>query len=109
MTKFDPELETAQQLAEALDWPFVDLEHYNVSCGVLRRLPAELACRWRCVPMIFNSHRVVLVVDDPFQGYYLAANPAQLGSPQQYRIELALGTRKGIDAALTRRLTLVEG
>jgi len=109
VTKYDPELDAAQRLAEALGWPFVDLESYKVSCGILRRVPAELACRMRCVPMVFNAHRVVLVVDDPFHGYYLAAHPEQLGPPYDHSMELALGTRKGIDAALARRLTLVEG
>ncbi len=108
MSKHDPEREFAEQMAEALGWPFVDLERYSVSCGLLKKVSAEMACRTRSVPMVFNRHRVVVVVDDPFQGVYMSMHPELLGPPYSHRVEIALSTRRGLDAALHRRITLVN-
>ena len=100
--------ERAQHLARALGWPFVDLAAYSISCGTLRRIDAALACRERCLPMVFNRSRVVLVVDDPFQGAAMAANPQLLGTPPPTRIEFALTTPEALDAALLKRLNVVR-
>ena len=101
--------ELSKHLARALGWPFVDLERYAISCGVLRRIPAELACRQRCVPMVFNTFRVVLVVDSPWNGAYMAVNRHLLGAPYDRRLELALTTPRALDADLRRRISLVRG
>ena len=98
----------SEELARALGWAFFDLEDYKVSCGVLKRIPAELACRLRCVPVVFSRRRVVLAVDDPFNAAYMAANQQLLGPPYRFPLEFALATRRGIDAALHRRLTSVR-
>lgn len=103
------EREAARHLARALGWPFVDLGEYAISCGILRRVPAELACRLRAVPMVHNARRVVLVVDEPFSAYYLLANRALVGLAGDARVEFALTTRSGLDAGLARRLTLARG
>lgn len=108
MPTYDPERESAERVAEALGWGFVDLESYQVSCGILRKVSAELACRTRAVPMVFNSHRVVLVVDDPFQGVYLSLHPEFFGPRDGQEVEIAFATRRGLDVALHRRLTLVK-
>ena len=99
--------DTTEHLAGALGWPFV--EPVEVSCGVLRKIPAELACRLRCVPLVYNAHRIVLVVDDPFHGAYLEANAYLLGAPYGRPIELALATRTTLDALLRKRITTVRG
>jgi type II secretion system (T2SS) protein E len=101
--------ETTRRLAAALGWPYVDLEKYAISCGLLRRIPAELACRERCVPMVSNAFRVVLVVDNLFSAAYMAANPQLLGAPYGRRLELALTTPRALDAALRKRASLVRG
>lgn len=101
--------EVTKHLARALGWPFVDLDHYSISCGVLRRIPAELACRERCVPMVFNAFRVVLVVDSPWSGAYMTANRHLLGVPSDRRLELALTTPRALDEALKKRVSLVRG
>ena len=100
--------EIAEHLARALGWPFVDLASYSISCGILSRISADLACRERCVPMVFNEVRVVLVVDDPFQGALMAANPQLLGAPYDRRIELALTTPEALDGVLGKRVSVVR-
>lgn len=102
------EYEVARHLAKALGWTFVDLREYRVSCGVLRKVPAELACRFRCVPLVFNHLRTVLAVDDPWNAAYLAANPQLLGPPYRHRLEFALTIPCALDACLHRRLTVVR-
>ena len=99
---------TTAHLARALGWPFVDLAEYTISCGILRKIPAELCCRLRCVPMVFNEHRVVLVVDDPFTAAYLSANPELLGPPYNHKLEFAVTTSRALDSSLHRRMTLVK-
>jgi hypothetical protein len=86
----------------------VDLAEYTISCGILKRIPAELSCRLRCVPMVFNARRVVLVVDDPFTAAYLAANSQLLGPPYDHKIEFAMTTRRSLDSSLNRRAALVR-
>jgi hypothetical protein len=97
-----------EELARALGWTFFDLEDYKVSCGVLKRISAGLACRVRCVPVVFSRRRVVLAVDDPFNAAYMAANQQLLGPPYHFPLQFALATRRGIDAALHRRITSVR-
>ena len=95
-------------MARALRWPFVDLEEYSPSCGTLAKVSAEFACRARCVPMVFNEHRVVLVVDDPVGGAYLLANPELFGPPHTRKVELALTTPEALDVALRKRIEVVR-
>jgi hypothetical protein len=102
------DVDAAEQLARALKRPFVDLETYSISCGVLGKVPAELCCRLRCVPMIHSKRRVVLVVDDPFAEAFLAANQELLGPPYRFPLEFALSTTRGIDAALRKRLAMAR-
>ena len=106
--RYDPEVEAARNLATALGWSFVDLEAYSISCGVLAKVPADLACRLRCVPMVINAHRAVLVVDDPFQGVYASIHPEIFGPPYRRSVEVALSTRRGLDRALHKRITVVN-
>jgi hypothetical protein len=100
--------DAAEQLARALKKPFVDLETYSISCGVLGKVPAEICCRLRFVPMIYSRKRVVLVVDDPFAAAYIAANQEILGPPYRFPLEFAFSTTRGIDVALRKRLAMVR-
>ncbi|MBI4603184.1 MAG: hypothetical protein HY721_14590 [Planctomycetes bacterium] len=104
-----PSVELARHVARALGWPYVELEEYSVSCGILRKVPAELACRLRCVPLVFNRRRVVLAVDDPFQGMYAQLHPELFGPPYDRDVEVALATARGIDRALEKRIAVVSG
>ena len=110
-TSFSPHAETefVRQLARALGWTFVDLRGYAVSCGILRRIPAELACRLRCVPVVFHDRHAVLAVDDPFSAVYLSANRELLGPPYGLRkVDFVLTTPEALDACLLRRMTIVR-
>ena len=123
---------SARQLAKGLSVPFVDLCEYRISPGILRRLSAGLAARYRCVPMMDNSRRVVLVFDSAERLASVAVDPggvveglrgaggegrelvsdwlAGSDSPRdgERRLEFALTTSRGMDAALERRLLLPE-
>ena len=102
------EVEAGRHLAAALGWCFVDLESYSISCGILGKVTAELACRLRCVPIVHNAHRIVLAVDDPFQGAYLELHPELFGSLAGRELSIALATRRGLDRALHKRVTVLR-
>lgn len=105
---YSPGEAPTRHLSGALGLPYVDPSALFISCGILRRMPAELCCRLRCVPFVFNRTRAVLLVDDPFQAAYLAANIELLGPDRPSSIEYAMTTPSGLDGALHRRLTLVR-
>ena len=102
------ETEAALHLSAAAGLPFVDLEEYCVSCGILKRISAELACRLRCVPMVMDARQAILVVDSIFTAAYLSAYPQLLGPPYRRRLGFALTTPQGMDAALHRRVSLIK-
>jgi hypothetical protein len=100
--------ERARELASSLGLPYVDLEEYAPSCGTLRKVPAELCCRLRCIPLVFNRRRIVLAVDDPFHAAYLSVNREMLGPPYRGPLAFAVASAADLDAALERRLRLVR-
>ena len=102
------ELDVLQCVADAMDWPFVTPGVHDVSCGTLRKVPLALAATKRCVPLVFNRRRVVLMVDDPLFGADLLANPQLLGPPYRRRVEIALTTPRVIDDLLDKRRRLVR-
>ncbi len=102
------ELDALRRLARAMGWPFVTPDAHSVSCGTLRRIPLALALTKRCVPLVFNRRRVVLLVDDPLSGAVLMADPPLLGPPYRRRVEIALTTPRVLDALLDKRRRLVR-
>ncbi len=108
------EKELFSHLARSLRLPFVDLKEYKISPGILRKLPRDVAKRYRCVAMVCNARRVVLVHDRPADGLFLSTNPALLGLSETVGrdskrvVELALTTTSALDAALARRLSLPD-
>ncbi len=103
------EYDTMKYVARALGWSLVMPDAASVSCGTLRKVSLALACTKRCVPLVFNRNRVVLVVDDPLHGLVLTANPQLIGPPYRRRLEIALTTPGRLDALLEKRRTLVQG
>ncbi len=102
------EMDTLQYMAKAMDWPFVTPDSHCVSCGTLRKVSLSLALTKRCVPLVFNRRRVVLMVDDPLSGSVLLANPQLLGPPYRRRVEIALTTPRVLDVLLDKRRRLVR-
>ena len=102
------EMDTLEYMAKAMDWPFVTPDAHSVSCGTLRKVSLSLASTKRCVPLVFNRRRVVLMVDDPLSGAVLLANPQLLGPPYRRRVEIALTTPRILDDLLDKRRTLVR-
>jgi hypothetical protein len=100
------ELEQSRHLARALGLPFVDLRDYAVSPGILRKLPLRTVVKHRCVPMVYNPRRIVLLVDDAASLAYLAARSRLPGLPGNRPREFALTTPSGLDAAIRRRQEL---
>jgi len=101
------EMDALQYIAKAMDWPFVTPDPHSVSCGTLRKVSLSLVLTKRCVPLVFNRHRVVLMVDDPLNGAVLLANPQLLGPPYRRRVEIALTSPRVLDVLLDKRRTLV--
>ena len=108
LERFPRANERARELASCLGLPYVDLDEYAPSCGTLRKVPAELCCRLRCIPLVFNRRRIVLAVDDPFHAAYLSVNREMLGPPYRGPLAFAVTSTSGLDAALERRLRLVR-
>ena len=106
--RFPRASERARELASSLGLPYVDLDEYAPSCGTLRKVPAELCCRLRCIPLVFNRRRIVLAVDDPFHAAWLSANREILGPPYRGPLAFAVASAADLDAALERRLHLVR-
>lgn len=107
------EVELFQWLARSLGAPFVDLREYRISSGILRKLPRDLAMEYRCVPMVFNRRRVVLVHDSPADALRLAADPPpflrfRAREEGSRSVEFALTTSSALDEALARRLSLAD-
>ncbi len=102
------EMDALQYMAKAMDWPFVTPDSHSVSCGTLRKVSLPLALTKRCVPLVFNRRRVVLMVDDPLLGAVLLANPQLLGPPYRRRVEIALTTPRVLDVFLDKRRRLVR-
>ena len=106
------EVETARELARVVGFPFVDLRDYAISPGILRKLPRDFAVRYRCVPLICNPRRIVLVHDSPADALFVAANPAILaaagvrGPDRERRLEFALTSSSALERALERRAEL---
>lgn len=92
------------QLARAAGLPFVDARSLSVSPGIRQKLPPEMARERRCIPLIFNSRRIVLVVDDPFTA--LTTQPffilRELGLQDSRRVEFALAAPTPLGECLER-------
>ena len=103
-----PHRTDAQLVAKACDLPFVDLDSYEISPGMLRRISSRVAIEERCVPMVDNPRRTVLVVDDPARIAWLATQRHELGLGQGREIEFALASTEGLDRTLSRRLEIPD-
>jgi hypothetical protein len=92
------------QLARAAGVPFVDARSLSVSAGILRKIPVTMARSRRCVPLVFNQRRIVLVVDDPFIS--LATEPpavlSELRLDDLRRVEFALAAPTPLGECIAR-------
>ena len=100
-----------EQIARCAGIAFVDLASYRISPGILRKVGLETARRLRCVPMVFNPRRIVLVHDDPVRAFALRVDPspflAELGVwSEAPALDVALTTPSALDATLERRSLL---
>ncbi len=99
--ELNPHLEDAvyRRLAEAAGLIYVDLRTYHIPGGFLKRIPLAQAKEMRWVPMIFNSRRVVLIVDDPFKA--LVQDRGELarrfGPPWDREFNFALASPAAMD------------
>lgn len=94
-----------RQLAWAAGLTFVDLRATRVSPGTLRKVSAEVARSRRMVPLIFNSRRVVLVVDDPTLPFSVEIEDfhALLGVSENHELAFTLASPSAIDELLVDR------
>ena len=110
---YPQEIEVATHLARSVGVPFIDLREYSISAGILRKLPDRVSRRYRCVPIVFNHRRVVLVHDNPADGLLLKTDPSLLGLPvhtgHPRTVEFALTTSSALEEALRRRSSLPDG
>jgi hypothetical protein len=98
-----PEREAARHLAWALGLPYVEPEAGSISPGTLRKLALRVSLASRCVPLVYNARRVVLVIDQPATALILGADPGPLGLSPGQRLEFALTPPSALEAWLARR------
>ena len=109
---YDLEVEVTRHLARSLGVSFVDLEEYVISPGILSKVARDFSARYRCVPMVCNRRRVVLVHEDPADILRLSADPGLLatsgleGVGEKRTLEFALTTPPALTRTLERRLAL---
>ena len=94
-----------RQLAWAAGLTFVDLRRTRISPATLRKVSAEVAQSRRIVPLIFNSRRVVLVVDDPSVPFSVEIEDfhAVLGVSEGHELAFTLASPSAIDELLADR------
>ena len=94
-----------RQLAWAAGLTFVDLRSARISSGTLRKVSPEVAQSRRMVPLIFNSRRAVLIVDDPSVPFSAGLENfhAMLGVPEHHEVAFALASPTALDEVLADR------
>ena len=102
------DLSPLEFLARGWGLPCVDLESNEISDAILRRHPARVSIRERCVPMLDNPRRTVLVVDDASRIPVLELRRDEFGIPRGKPLEFALTSSEGLTETLLRRLEIPD-
>jgi len=87
-----------QDLAKALDWPFVDVVKAEVSPEARKKLSTKVAFQYAVLPVKFEDNRLTVAVSNPFDAAMLGAVQFDARVPVQY----ALSTRADIDKCLKK-------
>ncbi|MEM7230990.1 MAG: hypothetical protein AAF517_02375 [Planctomycetota bacterium] len=95
-TIYKQEVESYQRIAECAGVPFIDLRDYRISPGILQKLPRSFVNDHRCVPMVFNRTRVILVCADPADAYLIEAEMEQPRFEREIDLDHLVWSEAGI-------------
>jgi len=87
-----------QQLARALNWPYLDLPHLSVAPEARQRISTKVAFQHSVMPTRFENDTLQLAVSNPF-------SPAMLNAVQfdaRCPVEFALAPKEEIEKALKK-------
>ena len=87
-----------QQLAKALDWPFLDLPRLAVSNEVRKKISTKVAFQFGVLPTALENDQLQVVVSNPFDTAMLNAVQFDAQCPVQF----ALASRAEIEKALKK-------
>src|SRR5437667_1324100 len=87
-----------QQLAQALNWPYLDLPKLNVPAEARNRISTKVAFQYSVLPTQVNDGTVQVAVSNPFDTAMLNAVRFDAHGPVQF----ALATRTEIEKALKK-------
>jgi len=87
-----------QQLAQALNWPYLDLPKVTVPTEARNRISTKVAFQYSVLPTQVNDGTVQVVVSNPFDTAMLNAVRFDARGPVQF----ALATKAEIEKALKK-------
>jgi type II secretion system protein E len=87
-----------QELARALDWPFIDLAKTEVSPEARKKISTKIAFQYFVLPIQFEDGHLQVVVSNPFDAAMLSAVQFDARVP----VNFALTTRTEIEKSLKK-------
>jgi general secretion pathway protein E/type IV pilus assembly protein PilB len=87
-----------QELARALDWPYIDLAKSEVSAEARKKISTKVAFQYTVLPVKFEDGRLTVAVSNPFDAAMLGAVQFDARVPVQY----GLATHAEIDKSLKK-------
>jgi len=87
-----------QDLAKALDWPYIDLAKTEVSVEARKKISTKVAFQYAVLPVKFEEGRLTVAVSNPFDAAMLGAVQFDARVPVQY----GLATHAEIDKSLKK-------
>src|SRR5712671_1573777 len=93
-----------QQLAQALNWPFLDLPKLNVAAEARNRISTKVAFQYSVLPTLVSDGTLQVAVSNPFDTAMLnavrfdARGPVQFALAPKPEIEKALKKYYGVGA-----------
>ncbi len=88
----------AQQLAERLGIPYVNLTDFEIDHELFRSIPVDLMFRYNFVPVHEDNGRLHVIIDDPTDVLKIDELELLLGKP----LDVAVGTRGAIQDILKK-------
>src|SRR5579863_1041375 len=87
-----------QQLASALNWPYLDLPKLNVPPEARQKIPTKVAFQYSVLPTRFENGELQVAISNPFDAAMLNAVRFNAGAPVQFalapKIELEKALKK---------------
>src|ERR1700744_4191308 len=87
-----------QDLAEALHWPYIDLNKMEVSSEARKKISTKIAFQYAVLPVKFEENKLTVAVSNPFDAAMLSAVQFDARVPVEY----GLTTRIEIDKSLKK-------